>query len=121
MFKALIHSLLLSGVFSAVPALATQLLLSSLDGETVIIDLQDRETFKLAHSRPLHAKSAVEFETKPRTWSGSYKKQGEQIVLWADTRELGRIQAWDSSGQIQAQLYLFDTQKAKTFRGLMFR
>jgi hypothetical protein len=61
------------------------------------------------------------------TWLGwakarrSYKKQGEQIVLWADARELGRIQAWDSSGQIQAQLYLIDTQKPKTYRGLMFR
>jgi hypothetical protein len=59
--------------------MATQLLLSSLDGETVTIDLQDRETFKLAHSRPLDAKTTTAFETKPRTWSGSHKKQGEQI------------------------------------------
>jgi hypothetical protein len=50
-----------------------------LDGETVTIDLQDRETFKLALSRPLDAKTTTAFETKPRTWSGSHKKQGEQI------------------------------------------
>jgi hypothetical protein len=60
-------------------ALATQLLLSSLGGETVTIDLQDRETFKLALSRPLDAKTTTAFETKPCTWSGSHKKQGEQI------------------------------------------
>ena len=121
MVQTLIHSFLLSGVFLSFPASAIQFLLNSLDGETVIIDLQERETFKLAYSRPLQAKTATAFESKPQIWSGLHQKQGEQIVLWAGARELGRIQLWDSSGQIQAQLFLIDAQKAQAFRGLMFR
>jgi hypothetical protein len=83
--------------------------------------LQERETFQLAHSRPLHAKTSTEFETKSKRWTGVYKKQNEQIVLWADARELGRIQFWDQTGQIKAQLFLIDAKKAQAFSGLMFR
>jgi hypothetical protein len=107
-------------VFS-LPASAMQILLSSVQGETVIVNLQGQNTFKLTVSRPLLARTSNDFETKPHVRTGSFEKQGEHIVLWDDARELGRIRLWDSSGKIQAQMFLADPQNAQLFWGLIFK
>jgi hypothetical protein len=121
MVNTWIKKLLWVGLVLTFPASAMEFLLSATPGETVIVSLQEKNTFKLAHSRPLDAKTSVEFESKPRVLTGWFEKKGEHIVLWDDARELGRIRLWDPTGKIQANLFLSDAKNAQVFWGLLFR